>query len=117
LTLIEGAAISSSTAGERAGGTLRVSAQDSITLGGGSTESGLFATTTTAARGGDIFVHAPRITLQPQGAIRASSTGMGDAGTITLQAAEVFRSQRGLVTTEAAQAGGGNIQLLTGKLV
>ena len=67
--------------------------------------------------GGNIAVQAQRIALNDGGTISTRSTGQGNAGNVVLQASEVFQSRHGAVTTEAAQADGGNIQLTVGSRV
>jgi large exoprotein involved in heme utilization and adhesion len=120
LTLTGGAQISSSTSGPGRGGTLTVAASEAITISGqnqAGTLSGLFSNTQGRGQGGSIQAQARTIEISDGGTISASSVGDGPAGTLVLQASETFRSARGAVTTEAAQAGGGTIVLHAGRLV
>jgi filamentous hemagglutinin family protein len=120
LTLTGGAQISSSTSGPGRGGTLTVAASEAITISGqnqAGTLSGLFSNTQGHGQGGSIQAQARTIEISDGGTISASSTGDGPAGTLLLQASETFRSERGAVTTEAAQAGGGAIVLRARRLV
>ena len=68
-----------------------------------------------AGRGGNVTVAATeQLDLSAGGTISASSSGKGDAGSIVIQAGNIFRSRNGALTTEAEQADGGNIQLTVG---
>jgi hypothetical protein len=73
--------------------------------------SGLFSDTSGGGEAGNIAIRGQQINLSNGGTIAASSSGKGDAGNIVIQAGTLFRSRNGAVTTEAAQADGGNIQL------
>ena len=119
LTLTGGAQISSSTSGFGRGGELTVVATDTITIIGQSFSgaSELSSETQGQGPGGDLQVAAPHIQLRGGGIISARSTSSGEAGTVRIQAGETFHSQRGTVATEAAQAGGGRIELSAGRLV
>jgi large exoprotein involved in heme utilization and adhesion len=120
LTLTGGAVIDSSTRRTGRGGNVIVAATDTITIAGHDRDgfpSGIFSGTDGRGPGGDIRVAAPHIQLSDGGIISANSTSNGPAGTLLLQAGETFRSERGAVTTEAAQAGGGAIVLRAGRLV
>ena len=60
--------------------------------------------------GGNIFIKAQGpITMSDEAAISASSTGLGNAGNIAINAGPQFLSQNSSITTEANQASGGNI--------
>ena len=71
MILTEGAQISSNTCGPGQGGTVRVTASDTLTLAGitpdGRFRSGLFATArgtgVSAGNAGSVVVEAPRVTL------------------------------------------------------
>ena len=120
LTLTGGGQISTSTFGEGRGGELMVTATDTIAIAGTDGEgnpSGLFSNAYAGGQGGDVQVTAPHLQLRDGGAMAASSSRDGAAGTIHIQAGETFHSQNGAVTTEAARAGGGTIVLRAGRLV
>jgi filamentous hemagglutinin family protein len=120
LTLTGGAAIGTLTEGVGRGGHLTVAATDLISIAGqtrGGVPSGLFSDTRGSGQGGSMDVQARTIELSNGGIITASSSSVGDAGTILLQAGETFRSQHGGVTTATAGAGGGAIALTAGRLV
>ena len=84
LTLSDGAAISSgSIGGSGRGGSIHVSAADTVSL------SGLFCDISTstagAGRGGDIVVSSSTLTLQNQAAIYADTNGSGQGGNIQMK--------------------------------
>ena len=60
--------------------------------------------------GGSIFIKAQdQVTMSDGAAISASSTDLGNAGNIAINAGPQFLSQNSSITTEANQASGGNI--------
>jgi large exoprotein involved in heme utilization and adhesion len=64
-----------------------------------------------AGQGGDIALQAQEIRLTEGSAISAASSGPGNAGNLRLTATEVSLSDHSSVTTDAAKADGGNIEL------
>ena len=115
LTLQGGAQIESSTSGAGQGGTITVTAGDVVSLSG--RNSGLFSDATGGGAGGAIELQARDLHLTEGARLSATSAGRGNAGRLRILATERFRSDRGVLTTEAIQADGGNIQLTAGSLV
>ncbi len=137
-----GGLVASGTFGSGNGGTVRVTASDTISLGARSlistssalgstgnagdivlearnvmvTGGALSSSTFADGSGGSVEVRARQVNLKDQALIKATSSGDGDAGNILIQANE-FRSVNSSVTTEAKTADGGNIHLKVGKLV
>ena len=104
VALTEGARISSSTLGPGQGGTVTVTAMDSITLAGQDSfgnASGLFANTMGSGDAGHVAVVTPTLTMDG-GNIQAVSFNSGNAGNITL---EVGR----LTLTGGAQLGSNSL--------
>jgi filamentous hemagglutinin family protein len=95
--LTDGAQIVSSNFGVGRGGDVTIVATNTISIAG--PNSGLFTKAGGPGPGGHLQVQASTIELRDGGIIAASSAGAGDAGTIRLQAGEIFRSQDGTVTT------------------
>jgi filamentous hemagglutinin family protein len=95
--------------GAGAGGTVSVTATDTIDIVG--QESGLSASTAGQGRGGDVFLQARQVQLTNGATISAESTGLGNAGNITIATGDSFLSTNGSVVTRATQADGGNIQI------
>ena len=120
VTLTEGARISSSTFGPGRGGTVQVTASDTLTLVGRSPDgrfsSGLFATANgtgvSAGNAGSVVVEAPRVTLSGGAAISSTTSGPGQGGTVTVTTADVLTitgRDSGLRTTAMGSGIGGDI--------
>ena len=75
-----------------------------------SSTGGIVSTTAQQGRGGDIIITAGQMGLTGA-TISASSQGLGDAGNIKINSGLQFISTGSAVTTEAAEASGGNITL------
>ena len=87
---------------------------DEVLIAG--TDSGVFTDTSETGLPGDVEIEAGSVQLADGGAISAKSTGVANAGSITISVHDTFESENGSVTTEAAQAGagtaeGGNINI------
>jgi large exoprotein involved in heme utilization and adhesion len=98
VTLTEGAQIGSGSFGPGQGGTVQVTAADTLTLTGRSS-NGLFASSIFAdARGtgagagnaGSVVVEAPRVTLTEGAQISSSTFGPGQGGTVQVTAADTL---------------------------
>jgi large exoprotein involved in heme utilization and adhesion len=101
--------------GAGAGGTVALTATDAVTLSGPG--SGLFTRTAGPGQGGNITLQASRVGLTDKAAISAESTGLGNAGNVTITTQETFLVTNGSVVTRATQADGGNIQITTPTLL
>lgn len=89
-------------------------------LAGGDFLSGGGSVSTTAAQGtgGDILVAAGQdIRLTDQASLSANSSGPGNAGDITALAGDDFIMVNSSITTQAAQASGGNIKIGAGDVI
>jgi large exoprotein involved in heme utilization and adhesion len=116
VALAAGAQISSSTAGLGQGGTVTVTAAETLSITGHN--SGLRTTAAGSGRGGDITVDARQVQLTDGAIITAESTGAGTAGSLTLTAHDtVLLRGHSALTTQASQAKGGNIQVTAASLV
>lgn len=96
-------------AGSGLGGTIKITDAKNISLSDPGT------TISTQTRGsssaGNIEFDADRINLSNNALVSSESTGIGNAGNITMGGVNDFRSDGGILTTEADQADGGNITL------
>ncbi len=90
-----------------AGGLIALSSATGLTM----IESTISAAVSGGSQpGGNITLSAGnQIALTGRSVISAQSTGLGDAGNILINAGQNFSSTNSKVTTEAAQASGGNI--------
>jgi large exoprotein involved in heme utilization and adhesion len=75
--------------------------------------SGLFTTTVSNGVGGNIKVVGSGIHLSNGASISATSSGSGNAGNISINAGNQLAMTNSSVTTEANQASGGTIKIIT----
>ena len=105
------------TQGTRPSGNIFVSAK-TITLQDGGTLSAKTSGTEATATGGSIMVNATdRIIMTGGASITASSTGLGNAGNININAGNQLILQNSSITTQANQASGGKIDIRAVDLV
>jgi len=116
--LIDGAGsgIFTDTQGTGAGGNIDIASQ-SLTLQNGGALSAATSGTTATATGGTITVNANQVQLNNGGLITASTTRAGAGGSITIDAGTTFASNASTVSSTAAQAQGGNINITAGQSV
>jgi filamentous hemagglutinin family protein len=118
-------------------GHINVTASESITITGASLDgqsvlpvpfggfvndarSGIFSTAAATGPGGNITLRAPQIRLADGGTISASSTGgpSATAGSIDITFGSLFQMDHASISTDSAQADGGNITITsTGSLL
>jgi filamentous hemagglutinin family protein len=95
-------------------GDITISATD-VTLDNGSISTSVFGGN---HPGGDITINARQVRLANGSFISSDSLSSGaNAGNITVQASDTFRSAGSSITTKADSADGGSINLQVGKLV
>ena len=106
-----GSGIFTNTEDTGAGGNIFVEA-NAVTLQNGGTVSASTSGTSSSATGGNISISGGQFVQMNNGAsITASSTGPGNAGNILIDAGPQLIMQSSSIKTEAAQAGGGNIEI------
>lgn len=105
VTLTSQGTVSASSFGAGNAGGITMTAPGSF-----SSTGGIVTTTAQQGRGGDITITAGQMGLSGA-TISASSQGLGDAGNIKINSGLQFISTGSAVTTEAAEASGGNITL------
>jgi filamentous hemagglutinin family protein len=99
------------TQGARPSGNIFVSA-NTVTLQNGGMLSSKTSGTETTATGGSITIDATnQVTMTGGASITASSTGLGNAGNILINAGNRFEARNSSVTTKSDQVGGGNIEI------
>ena len=145
-TLTDHATLNADTFGSGEAGTITITATDHATVSGLSTmvssssdfgatgnagqisvsaptvmieNGGSISTNTTGeGTGGNINILASQsVTMTNGSSISASSTGPGNAGNILINAGQNYTSADSAVTTQAAQASGGNITVLATDMV
>jgi len=112
LTVENGATVSSDTTGVGPGGNLAI-AVDDLVVRGGSISAGTHCTQplSMAGAGGDVTIDATHVSLTDGAAIGAQSDGEGNAGKLTLHASADLQMNDASVSTAAAQASGGRIEV------
>jgi large exoprotein involved in heme utilization and adhesion len=108
VNLQQGAQISASTNGSGQGGTLTVTAPESITLTGNG--SIISAETSGSGTGGDLTLKTGTLTVRDEAKVTVSSTRTGDAGNLNITANTVLLDN-GQLIAKTASGEGGNIYL------
>ncbi|MDJ1169509.1 S-layer family protein [Roseofilum sp. BLCC_M154] len=128
ITLAQGSLFLSLTEGNQPGGTLTVTATDSVTVTGGISRgfvtSAILTETLAQGSAGNITVTAPRINITNGAQISASSLSPGLGGNITLNAPESlnvsgttpFGVPGGIFAATLGFGKGGNLNITTGQL-
>ena len=108
--------ISGSTFGPGKGGTVRVTAQETVNLNGpGIFQTGIFTDSHSDGKGGDIRLKAPRVTVDAS-LVRTGSVGKGQAGSISVEADSLLVQNGSLFSSAAfgkdfGAGSGGSISL------
>jgi filamentous hemagglutinin family protein len=135
LLLNNGAIIVASTSGKGNAGTIAIKAADTITADGvsqGGFRSGIFVNVAPIAQGnaGGIVINTAKLNVTNGGQINANTSGTGDAGSVSINAADTitangvapdlidYSRQSGVFSKVDSTGLGnaGNIQITTGKL-
>jgi filamentous hemagglutinin family protein len=103
-----GAKISASTSSSGQGGTLRITAPESITITGDG--SIISAETTGTGNGGDLTLSTGKLVARDGAQITVSSANSGKAGNLTVDANSIELTNRAKINADT-QGGGGNIFL------
>lgn len=112
LSIGDGARVSAMSAGDGPSGAVTIRAAEVVTLSGQS--SGVFTNAAGAGMGGNITLEARRVHLNGGSTISAESTSRGHAGSIRIAEVDtLLLSGNSAITTQATQAGGGNITIET----
>lgn len=108
----DGATVSTASHGDGSGGTVRIGA-NVVTVSGARVTSQSSGT----GNGGNIRIVGRDLLLEDGAVIRASNTGSGDAGSIDLVTSDTIRMTDSEVSSESARGGGGELTILTNKLL
>ncbi|BAY48212.1 filamentous hemagglutinin outer membrane protein [Scytonema sp. HK-05] len=109
VNLQSGAQISASTSSSGRGGTLAITAPESITLTGNG--SVIAAGTGGGGAGGNLTLRTGTLGIQNQAEVTVSSSGTGTAGNLFVDADRIFLDNQGRIRADTS-GGGGNINLL-----
>jgi filamentous hemagglutinin family protein len=109
VTVTGGATIFSGTFGPGNGGTVQVTATETVSLnGGGSSVAASNASASTGSAGG-VIVEAKNVTVNDQAQISSASFGTGNGGSIRVTAADtVSLDSSGLITASSQKESTGN---------
>ena len=108
VNLQEGAQISASTSGSGRGGTLTITAPESITLTGDG--SIIAAETGGSGAGGNLNLTTGTLNIQNQADVTVSSLGTGTAGSLFVDANQIYLDNGGRIRADTS-GGGGDINL------
>ncbi|MEH2071562.1 MAG: filamentous hemagglutinin N-terminal domain-containing protein [Nostoc sp.] len=110
VNLQDGAQVSASTKASGQGGTLTITAPESITLTGDG--SIIAAGTAGSGQGGDLNLQTGTLSIQNQAEVTVSSSGTGSAGSLSVDANRIYLNNQGSIRADTT-GGGGNIFLHT----
>jgi filamentous hemagglutinin family protein len=118
--LVRGALVSAGTFSTGEGGTLSVTASDSVEVIGrsanGQFPSTLTAQTTGAGKARDLIIATEQLTIRDGAEVNVSSTGKGIAGELRVEADAIRLDNQGKISADTS-GGGGNINLSTDDLI
>jgi filamentous hemagglutinin family protein len=120
LLVRDGAQISASTRGSGKGGSLQITASESVevigTTANGRAVSGLFAVGYGSGDAGDLRIATGRLLVRDGAAISSSSTREGTAGNIDITARDTLQAENGKIRTDSTQSRGGAITIRAGNI-
>jgi filamentous hemagglutinin family protein len=108
VNLQDGAQISASTQGSGNGGELTITAPQSITLTGNG--SVIAAETGGSGTGGNLNLQTGTLNIQNQAQVTVSSSDTGSAGSLFVEANQIYLDNHGRIRADTS-GGGGNINL------
>ncbi len=116
LVVRDGAAISTTTFSQGAGGTLSVKARESVEVIGrtanGRLASRLTAQTIRTGEAGNLTIETEQLTVRDGAEVSVNSQGSGNAGNLEVRVRDLLLDKQGKLTaTSASGKGGGNIRL------
>jgi large exoprotein involved in heme utilization and adhesion len=122
LQAVNGGQLITSTASNFSAGTITLRDLDNVTLNGRNSNngrsSGIFANTARRGQGGTIDIQTTYLSITDGAAISSASRGTinraGNAGNIRIAADETLDAENGSITTSAARAAGGSIEITGG---
>ncbi|MDB5867576.1 MAG: filamentous hemagglutinin family outer membrane protein [Betaproteobacteria bacterium] len=119
LAIMNGGQLASGTGGAGSGGTLNVTATESILITGSNSDvrSRIINSSAGSGNAGEIFLSAPRISLENGGFVNGNASSGGAAGSVTIRGGTLSLST-GEISTSTTQSGrGGAIDIAVGQAV
>jgi len=121
LLVRDGARVSATTFSTGKGGTLSVTASDTVELIGSSAHgrfpsSGLFTQAGGEGDAGNLTIATEQLTVRDEAEVNVSSTGTGIAGVLRVEADTIRLDNQGKISADTS-GGGGNINLFTNDLI
>lgn len=107
LTLRDNGTISAQSSGGGHAGSLSITADQLLLRDGGA----ISAQSSGSGHAGSLSITADQLTLHNGGVISAESTGTGDAGKLSICLTGTLQMHDAAITTQAAHAGGGDIEI------
>ncbi|NEQ21993.1 MAG: S-layer family protein [Microcoleus sp. SIO2G3] len=115
LIVLDGAVVSAGTLNEGLGGTLTITASDSVELSGisanGQFRSSLLTQAFGAGNAGNLNISTAQLIVQDGAEVTVSSQGLGNAGSLAVDANSIVLENQGSLRGETASGLGGNITL------
>jgi filamentous hemagglutinin family protein len=115
LVIRDGAEVTTSTYSSGSGGTVEVTASESVELSGTSTDgqyaSKLTAETTGTGNAGNLTIKTGQLNVRDGAEVTVSSLGSGKAGNLEVQARSIKLDNQGAIISTTKSGNGGNIKL------
>jgi filamentous hemagglutinin family protein len=115
-----GSQASADTLGQGKGGSLLITAADSVEVIGtsidGQQPSGLFTRSDGSGDAGDLTIDTRRLLLHDQAEIGSNSRRKGTAGNINITARDILQADNGKIRTDSTQSRGGTITINAGNI-
>ncbi|MFG6100278.1 filamentous hemagglutinin N-terminal domain-containing protein [Leptothoe sp. ISB3NOV94-8A] len=116
LSVINGAQLEATTAGEGDAGDIKLNVSDTVLVDGADSAIEANTTSDSTGIGGDVIIDPQLVLVQNGGRIAVDSQGTGESGNIFITS-EQLRLDQGLISAEADSADGGNITLNLGPIL
>jgi large exoprotein involved in heme utilization and adhesion len=119
LIVRDGAQVDSGTATSGKGGTLQITASESVEVIGESADGssgGLFAGSEGSGDAGDLRINTGRLILRDEAVISSRSRGEGLAGDINITVRDTLQANNGTIRTDSTQSRGGTITITAGDI-
>jgi filamentous hemagglutinin family protein len=115
LLVRDGAQVSTATFGQGQGGSLQITATDSVEVIGSSADgqrgSGLFTSSFGSGDAGSLRIDAGRLLVRDGAVISSNSIREGTAGDINITVRDTLQANNGTISTTSDRSSGGNINI------